>query len=184
MKHKVREKLLEKRNNLSRNEVLGKSNKIKDRLFSLREFWDAKTVMFYVSKENEVYTHDMIRESLNSKTVCVPVTVLADKSLKIAKINSFDELRVSTFDVLEPKNIVDIEKDKLDMIIVPGIAFDEKCNRIGSGNGYYDKFLKDVKAKKIALGFDFQILEKIPVEDYDIPVDAIVTEEKVYLSKN
>jgi len=179
MKNQLKESILEKRNSLSKEEILEKSNKIKNNLFNLDSYKKSKAIMFFVSINSEVNTHDMIKEALNNKTIVVPK--VAHHEIEPSVIIDFDNLVPSgKFGILEPIETMKIAYKNIDLILVPGIAFDKEGHRIGYGFGYYDKFLKKVpKAIKIGLCFDFQVVEKIPREMHDMPVDMIVTDKEV-----
>ena len=128
-----------------------KSIEIKKRLFLLEEFKRAKLVMFYVSKGGEeVETKDMILETLRmGKRVAVPVTVLSEKNLYPAEITDYDkELSEGRYGILEPRqgSIRPVPLEEIDLVIVPGVAFDDKSNRLGRGEGYYDRFLGGLPA--------------------------------------
>ena len=182
MKQEVRKKLLMLRKNLSKNEVLEKSEKIKYRLFKMSEFTQASTILFYVSYDNEVYTHEMIKESIaNKKKVVVPFTDIANKRIVPSKLDNWDDLKPGAYNILEPKKekVQEISVDELDLIIVPGVGFDRQGNRIGHGKGYYDKLLRNFKALTIGLAFEFQVVENIPNEKHDISIDMIVTEKRI-----
>ena len=179
MKERLREKILEKRNLLTKKEVIKKSEKILKKLSSLHEFKKAKTVMFYVSKDNEVYTHDMIKDLIGKKKIIVPVTDFKNKDLILSELKDFSDLEPSYYGVLEPKKVRKVDPNNVDIVIVPGAAFDKKGNRIGYGEGYYDNFLRKIKALKIGLGFDFQVVDEIKAEEFDVSVDVIVTEKEV-----
>ncbi len=186
MKNKVRRELMKLRKNLSKYEVLQKSNKIKNRLFKMKEFKQASTIMFYVSYDNEVYTHEMIKDCIaNKKNVVVPIVDKKNKKLILSKLGSWDDLRPGAYNILEPKKekIKEISIDELDLIIVPGVGYDEQGNRIGHGKGYYDNLLKNSIALTIGLAFEFQIIKKIPIEKHDVTINKIVTEERIIVSK-
>ncbi|MDH7506527.1 MAG: 5-formyltetrahydrofolate cyclo-ligase [Candidatus Thermoplasmatota archaeon] len=186
MKDKVRKELIELRKNLSRKEVFEKSNEIKNRLFKLNQFIKASTVMFYVSYDNEVYTHEMIKDCLaNKKNVIVPITDKKNKRLILSKLEKWDDLSPGVYNILEPRKekIKEASIDEIDLIIVPGVGFDEKGNRIGHGIGFYDKLLKDSKSKFIGLAFEFQVIKNIPIEKHDIKMDKIVTEKRIIICK-
>ena len=93
---------------------------------------------------------------------------------------SFDDLEVGEFNIKTVRADLQkiIEPNQIDCVIVPGVAFDKNCNRIGMGGGFYDRFLKLTHAKKIALAFDFQITENLPTENFDVAVDMIITERR------
>jgi 5-formyltetrahydrofolate cyclo-ligase len=179
MKRILRKRHLEKRESLLPEEVLKRSEKIKKALFRLSEYKQSKTILFYVSKGNEVRTIEMIKEALKEKTVVVPKADKKNKRLLISKIKSLDELDEGCFGILEPVTISKIEIKDIDLIIVPCVAFDKSCNRIGHGGGYYDRFLKKIKIPRIGLAFESQIADEIPCEPHDIKLDRIITEKRV-----
>ena len=179
MKNQLKESILEKRNSLSKQEILEKSEKIENKLFNLEHFRKSKTIMFFVSFNSEVDTRNMIKKSFQNKTVVVPK--VAQHEINPSIIIDIDNLiPAGKFGIFEPIEAMKIAYKNIDLVLVPGIAFDKTGHRIGYGFGYYDKFLKKVpKAIKIGLCFDFQIVDKIPHEEHDVPVDFVVTEERV-----
>jgi len=183
MKDELRKIVKEKRNRLQKIDVLTKSSQIKKRVFDLKEFKQAKTVLFYVSYDNEVYTHDMIKESISKgKRIVVPISDKENKRLILSEFDEWNNLEVGSYGILEPRKdkIKEISVDKVDLIIVPGVGFDEKGRRIGHGKGYYDNLLrKSTKALHIGLAFELQIVDHVPTEEHDVPLDRIVTEKRV-----
>jgi len=178
MKNQLKELILEKRNSLPKQEIIEKSRKIKGNLSNLDYYKKSKTIMFFVSFNSEVDTHDMIRDALKNKPVVVPK--VAHHEIEPSLIIDFDNLIPGKFGVLEPIETMKIAYKNINLVLVPGIVFDKEGHRIGYGFGYYDKFLKKVpKAIKIGLAFDFQVVDKIPKETHDVPVDLIVTEKRV-----
>ncbi|MFH2028520.1 MAG: 5-formyltetrahydrofolate cyclo-ligase [Nanoarchaeota archaeon] len=179
MKHKIRKEILKKRNALTKTQIKLRSKKIEKILFSLKEYKKAKTVMFYVSFGSEVFTHDMIKDALKSKIVVVPKTL--DHRMTPSLIKSFKELNCKDkYGILQPFKVKRADKNKIDLVIVPGVAFDLDGYRIGYGKGYYDKFLKGMRAEKIGLAYEFKMIKKVPNEEHDIKVDKVVTEKDVY----
>jgi len=158
-----------------------KSEEIKRRLFNDKDFQAAETIMFYVSKDYEVDTRRMIGEALAlGKRVVVPVTDRVNKDLILSEINNPEaELQKGAFGIDEPKKecIRTVSVKDIDMIIVPGIAFDADGNRIGHGGGYFDRFLKDLPKKipTIGLAFDFQLIGRIKALTWDVPVTRVVS---------
>ncbi len=184
MKSFLRREALKKRNSMTNAEVEKKSEKIKENLFRTDEFAKAKVIMFYVSKDYEVKTKGMIESALNNgKKTVVPVTEKTNRNLIASEIKSYGELHQGVFDILEPKReiIRVVDPKEIDLVIVPGIVFDKNGTRIGYGHGYYDNFLKNVRKDTdiIALAYEFQVVDKIPTQDGDIPVNKIVTENGV-----
>ncbi len=182
MKNEFRKILMKKRCNLSKDVVLEKSNLIKKRLFETNEFKQSSTILFYVSYDNEVYTHDMIKECLSKdKHVVVPVTDKENRCLTLSELDSWDDLDYGAYNILEPKKekIKRISIEKIDLIIVPGVGFDRHGNRMGHGKGYYDRLLEKAKKVSVGLAFELQIVKNIPTDRNDVPVDMIITEERV-----
>lgn len=173
----IRTQILEKRDSLPEKEIKLLSMKIKERIFSLGEFKKAKNVMLFVSFGSEVFTHEMILDALKSKNVIVPKIV--DGKLAPVRILSFEDLSSQKMNISEPKSSECFDKRKIDLVVVPGVAFDSRGYRIGYGKGYYDDFLAGLKIPKIAIGFDLQVVERVPHEKHDVPVDMVVTDKRV-----
>jgi 5-formyltetrahydrofolate cyclo-ligase len=189
-KKELRKKILALRNTLPLEERGKKSKSIHSRLFSLPEFVTAKTLAFYVSFKSEVLTGTMIREALSlGKAVVVPITDLANRRLKLSRIVDYTaDLAPGTWGILEPKpdRIRLMSLKEVDLIITPGAAFDKKGCRIGYGGGFYDSLLKSVQERRpsVALAFELQMVEEVPVESgHDEPVEIIITEERVIRCK-
>jgi len=184
MKAKMRKKILDERKSVSRAGILAASETIARRLFRLSEFKRAKTVMFYVSEGGEVHTHRMIREALRSgKRVLAPAMGEGKKILLPVAIRDFDrELSPGKWGILEPdpKKNSPVSLSEIDLVVIPGVAFDLRGNRLGRGEGYYDSFLKKVfpAVPRVALAFEWQLVKKVPVAPHDIPVDRIITEKR------
>ncbi|RMF63913.1 MAG: 5-formyltetrahydrofolate cyclo-ligase, partial [Calditrichaeota bacterium] len=177
-KKQIRAQIERKRRRLSPEEVEAKSRRVLSHLKTLPAFQQARTVHTYVAWRNEVDTHALIRELLQTgRRVIVPIVDTQTHSLHHAEISSFDELEPGTFGILEPplQNSRPLDPDTLDLVIVPGVAFDPHGNRVGFGGGYYDQFLAHVRAPKIALAYRFQIVDRIPTRNEDQRVDIIVT---------
>lgn len=185
MKKALKEEMLRKRNALSKSEIEEKSRIIREKLNSLPEFKKSKNILIYASFNNEVDTKILISELLENKekNVLIPFVEKNNPVLQLSVLNNLDDLEPKTFGILEPKKdkIKNFDINKLDLVIVPGIAFDKNGHRIGYGYGYYDRFLGKLgrKAKKIGLCYDFQLIDKIPEEKHDVPMDFIVTEKRI-----
>lgn len=180
-KERIRRRILKLRDSLSPEERREKSERIKEKLFVISEFETAKTVLLYATKKSEVETKEIIENALSlGKEVRLPL--IKGKDLLFSQILQFKELSPSTFGVLEPKKRYRrLPLEKIDLVIVPGIAFDTKGNRIGFGKGFYDRFLKKVPERilKIGLAFELQVVEAIPKALSDISVDKIITEKRI-----
>ena len=178
-KNTLREKLLEERRKLDKEGVIKRGNILKEKLFSLEEYKKAKTVMFFVSFGKEIYTHNMVEEALKdeSKTIAVPKVV--EFELIPCIIENFSGLVGSNYGILEPIETKKANLQEIDIVLVPGIGFDKNGYRIGFGKGYYDKFLKTTSALKIGLCMDFEIIENIPNDEWDVPMDIVMSEERI-----
>ncbi len=149
------------------------SKAILERLESLDCFKEAKTIMFYWSMKDEVHTHDFILSWYRHKKILLPC--VEGDVLVIREFTGMDSMKEGeAFSILEPIGEVFEDLDNIDLILVPGVAYDKDKNRLGRGGGYYDKLLSETKAVKIGIGFDFQKFENIPVESFDIKMDIIL----------
>ncbi len=138
---------------------------------------DKDTVFIFISKNDEVQTLGIIEKLLlQEKEVIVPISIEKNKTLGISEIISSDDLRLGTYGILEPKKIRTVDKSNIDIFFVPGTIFDKKGNRKGRGLGYFDRFLADVKGKKpiIGLCFEEQVVERLKVNPWDVPVDKVL----------
>jgi len=181
-KESIRKRILSLRNSQSPFRAITKSYRIKEKLFRLPGFIKAKTILFYVSTKDEVETKYMIKEALSlCKRVVVPISDVKNKKLILSELKSLDELEPGAFNILEPKKefFRPVSLEDIDLVIVPGVAFDKKGNRIGYGKGFYDRFLRSLRKDipSIGLSYEFQIVDKIPVNDKDVIVNKIVTEK-------
>ena len=181
MKHKIRKQIKSKFREYSPLEKSRKSGIIKDKLFNEEEFKKSKVVMFYVSLKDEVDTCFMIDEALKAgKRVCVPVILKEEKKLIAGEIhNRLEDLESQHFGIFQPRQdrVKEVPLDDIDLVVVPGVAFDKKNIRLGRGHGYYDRFLSGLPktTKAIGLAFDFQVLEDLPNDPHDIPVWKTIT---------
>lgn len=184
-KKALRTEILGKRSQLSSEDIKNKSNEIKNKLFQLREFKDANFIFSFISFKDEVHTHDIITESLSmGKRVGVPITVDKPRELLVSELKDFHrELEIGYYNILAPKKEFEriVSPDLVDLVLVPGLAFDKYGYRVGYGGGYYDRFFANTKKKMIKIGlcFDFQILPQVPMDFYDIPIDYIITESRI-----
>lgn len=183
-KESLRQRLLKKRKAISDSEFREASAEIIEKLRQQSEFKKAKTVHCYVSinDRREVNTHDLIKEMLSAdKEVVVPVTNFQEGTLDHIRLLSYDKLQENKWGVLEPGGGESISPAKLELVIVPMVGGDEQCNRIGYGEGFYDQFLKDISCPKIGLLFEKNVINQLPIEDFDVPLDKIITEARIII---
>lgn len=178
-KNEIRNKIINLRNNLTEEEMKKANNRIKDKVINSDIYKNAKSIFIYVSFGSEVSTTDIINDALQSgKEVYVPKTNKKAKEMEAIRIYNLNNMTVDKWGILEPINV---DKDKIgkefDLIIMPGVAFDRKGNRIGYGGGYYDKYISKYQKKTtlLALAYDIQIVDNIESEEHDIRVDYIIS---------
>jgi 5-formyltetrahydrofolate cyclo-ligase len=144
-------------------------------------------LLFYVSYDNEVATHDTIKRSLlDGKRVVVPCANTAEKTLSLSYLRRWNDLTPGAYSIPEPRQEyrMPAQIEDLDLCIIPGVAFDEAGHRIGHGMGFYDRLLHyPHQVLKIGLAFELQIVPAIPAEDHDIGLDLILTELRTIVPK-
>ncbi len=184
-KEEIRKDILQRRLSLSSEKIKNKSHQIFLNLTKTKEFLNSQNIMFYVATKSEVKTEKMIKASIKmGKKVFVPIILSDCINLAPSRLIDFDrELEKGKKGILEPKKEYHrlFPPENIDLIILPGIAFDLAGNRIGRGLGYYDNFSKKVSSstKLIALAFEMQIIKKVPTNKNDIPVHKIITENRI-----
>lgn len=182
-KRELRRAILAQRDSLPETEVAALSAAAGARLFSLPEVGLAKVIMFFVSFGSEIATRPMVLRALaEGKRVAAP---RADRAARIllpyAVSDLQSDLRPGAYGILEPNsNRPLVPLDEIEVVIVPGVAWDEEGFRVGYGGGYYDRFLPRVDgAVRIGLGFELQVRPTVPRAGKDLPVDMLVTEQAV-----
>lgn len=177
VKRSLRNEILAKRKAQARGNREEKSRAIMRGLVSLPEFMDAKVIALYLPVNGEVDTRGMIEAAQTSgKEVCVPV-VKGEGAMCLVLHEPLDKLGKGKHSIPEP--VGKPERHHVDMVVVPGVVFDREGHRIGMGGGYYDRYLKDRKCVNVGVCFGFQLVEKLPREAHDVPMDIIITEREV-----
>ena len=170
----LRKEKLSARKNIENKEK--KDAVILNTLINQSFYKNAETVVTYISYNGEVDTKNLIKKMFSDKK-CLYAPKCVSKSEMVAqKFESFSDLTVGAYGILEPTGEICAD---FDLIIVPGVAFSEDLHRIGYGAGYYDRFLKGKKAVTVGLFYEIQKCE-FESGAYDLPLDYIITEEKVY----
>ena len=164
------------------------SRRIVGAFMALPEYAQAATVMFYIDVRSEVRTrHDLELALQSGKTIVVPWCNEAGE-LEMFRLASMDELELGMYRILEPRTELralpekQVQAAELDLIMVPGVGFDRRGARMGHGKGYYYKLLQHARPDTplIALAFECQLFDEIPVADHDVFMDKIITEDHVY----
>ena len=179
----LRTTILTARDTLSPEERRRKSRAITDRLLALPEFAGARSVFAYVSFRSEVETLDLIAHCLTmGVTVSVPLTLPAEHRLRpYAITDPHRDLAPGYCGILEPLQTLPlIDPASIEVVVVPGSVFDAKGGRLGYGGGYYDRFLQAAapQALRIGLAFDLQVVEAVPLERHDQPLDYLISETR------
>lgn len=165
----------------------GVSKRITDRVMQLPEYQSAPCVMWYVDVRDEVRTRHALPDALASgKRIVIPYCV--DGELELFHLESMNELETGMYKILEPRAELRevapkrVDVANLDLILVPGVAFDARGGRTGHGKGYYDKLLENARPDTplVSLAFECQMFDEIPMQSHDIFMDKVVTETRVY----
>lgn len=184
-KDEIRNKIAKTLAALSDSEIEEKITRIESRLFEFANFLEANIVLLYINSTSEVNTLKIIERCFNyNKIVILPAFDTTKYEMILMKIDNLNtDLAPGSRGILEPDssrcNVVPIEC--IDIAIIPGVAFDEKGGRIGSGDGYYDRFIPklSITTRKVALTFEDQIISQVQMESHDRYVDIIITEERI-----
>lgn len=163
---------------LTEEDKIRRSEKILKKLESNNNFIKAKNVLFYYSLPDEVRTDLFINKWYEKKNIFLPV-VSGDKLL----LRKYDPGKVKQGykSIMEPYGTESILPDKIDVAVIPGVAFDIQCNRLGRGKGFYDRLLADLKCDTIGLAYDFQIFDLLPVDSFDKNINEIISESGHYV---
>lgn len=180
-KQEIRERILSLLKTQTKKDKSKKSKSILKKLLAMREFKKAKTILFYASFDTEVETFEMMKQAQRlGKRIALPTVHKDQKKIVPALIENLeDDLQTGAYGIQEPKKECSrfVETEQIDLIIVPGIAFDRTNNRLGRGQGYYDRFLSAVPASipSFGLAFDFQIVDRLPhPEKHDVKVSRVI----------
>lgn len=177
----LKRRLRAERIRMSKRAVREKSLCIYRRLVDVPAYQLARCIACYVSIKNEVDTRTVIPKSIGSgKRVGVPIT-REEGDMDFQAIAGLSDLRPVHYGLREPvpNPPMVLLPHTIDLILVPGIAFDRLGHRIGSGGGYYDRFLVRTEAVRIGLSYGFQIIDRVPAEPHDVKMDLIITENEV-----
>ncbi len=184
-KQRLRRQLVACRRQMSPEERSRKSRRIRQRLFDFAPFHRARRIHSYVSMPEEVDTHGIVEAVLAERgVISVPRVRPGTPILEHYDIHHISDLVRGTFGILEPdpSRCTPTPIEQIELVIVPGCAFDRRGNRLGYGKGYYDRFLAKIPALRIGLAFACQIVERVPTHHLDVPMDVIITEDEWILT--
>ncbi|MFW2489532.1 5-formyltetrahydrofolate cyclo-ligase [Clostridium chromiireducens] len=185
-KKTLRKEILTKRKDIDNVEKEKMDKKILNKFYESKFYKDSTNIFVYISYDSEIDTRLIINKALkDNKKIYVPRTEFETRIMDAVEIKSFDNLIKSNYGILEPsKNEPCINPNELDLIVVPGVAFDRNGGRMGYGAGFYDRYFKKItkdnieRIIKLALAYNFQVLDKVPMNEQDVPVDFIITEKE------
>lgn len=161
-------------------QLLQLSDAIANRLGTMAVFRQASCIALYHALPDEVQTAALLEACYPQKTILLPV--VEGDTLRLVPYRGADSLQIGAFGIAEPLPTTEQEQQKeiqVDLIIVPGVAFDRQGNRLGRGKGFYDRLLSELPATKVGICFGFQLCPKIPTEPFDFRMDYLVTESEV-----
>ena len=179
------EKIIKKVQGLSPEEIAEKTKAIEERLFDFANFLESPTALLYVPRNFEVDTTDIIKRSLNTKKSIVLPSVNTDKQINsMFKITNLDSNMMASNNGLrvpDPAKCKSVGLDDINIAIIPGICFDEKGGRVGTGDKYYNKFIPKLSPtiRKIALCFEEQLVTQVPSEFRNKNLDIIITDKRI-----
>lgn len=184
-KHEIRREIALQIDELTDEALVDRNKNIEARLFEFANFLEAKIVLLYLNGKLEVTSRNIIKRSHDlNKIVVLPVVDTGPSALTLLKVDSIEtDLMKTAGDVMSPNpdRCKRVPIERIDIALIPGVAFDEKGGRLGMGDGFYDRLIPKlpVTTRKVALAFDDQVLPQVPVESHDKQVDIIITEKRI-----
>ncbi len=182
-KKELRRIYINKRESLSQEEREALSKRIIDRILELEEIKGAKKVLLFCPIRGEPDITPLFSWVLKEgKSLVLPK--VEGKNLKLVEVEGEKDLSIGAFCIPEPTKGKEVLPQEVDLSLVPGILFDKEGYRIGYGKGYYDKLLGKLGGIKVGVCFDFQVVERLPRDSWDKPVDLVLTDKKLYKGGN
>lgn len=179
-KNEIRYKIKNLREVLLDTEKRSAAREVFDRLEKTAAFLLADRIMMYHSLPDELYTHDFLRKWAGQKKFYLPRVNGVD-----LEVLPYEEsrLELGSFHIEEPTGKDVTDPSEIELVVVPAVAYDRKGRRLGRGKGFYDRFLQHTRATKIGVGYEFQLLEELPSEPHDIPMDMVITQHTTIIVK-
>ncbi|MBO9129636.1 5-formyltetrahydrofolate cyclo-ligase [Bacillus sp. 165] len=183
VKTEIRAQIKKQLLSLSEEEHITYSTTIAEKLYKQPEWKEAKTIAITISVDHEVDTYSIIQQAwVEGKRIMVPKCIRETRAMSFREINDFEQLETVYMNLKEPiiEQTKIVNKEQVDLIICPGLAFTAAGDRLGYGGGYYDRYLENYKGNVIALAFEFQMVSSLPIEEFDQKVRKIITNRQVY----
>ena len=180
MKSEIRKKVLGLRKAMKKEEVNSLSAVMQNKFLESDIYKNAKCMMLYMPLGNEADTLKIINSAFkDGKKIVLPVTNQESGIITPCYADENTEFITGGFSVSEPKNAEIADFSDIELVVVPGVAFDKKGKRIGFGKGCYDRFLNNTKATKVGFCYSFQLVDEIPSEMHDVSMDYIISENGI-----
>ena len=157
--------------NMTEEEKKKESEDVMMKLENTQQFKSAKTILLFHSLPDEVCTHELIEKYASKKKILLPV--IDGEKWHIREYKG--DLKTGEYNIQEPTGVNYYDYGSIDLVVVPGVCFDKDKGRVGRGKGYYDRILNEIKAFKIGICFDCQLLSKVPAEEWDVKMDQVMT---------
>lgn len=180
-KREIRHKIKNMRQMLTEGERISATDAVFSQLEQTAAFMLADRILMYHSLPDEVSTHAFLRKWGKRKRFFLPRVNGVN-----LEILPYDEqrLELGSFHIEEPTGENTVDPEEIELIVVPAVAFDRKGTRLGRGKGFYDRLLASTKAVTIGVGYDFQLIDEVPAEPHDVPMNMVVTQTSVILCRN
>jgi len=179
-KKNLRAKLQRKLNEIDQRMYRLKSDAVHQVLFQ-SDYWQSSSCIgITISRFPEVDTYKIIKRAwAEGKRIVAPRCISSNHTLEFYLIQNFDEVEPTFYGLLEPfKHLPQVDSNHIDLMIVPGLAYTREGFRLGYGGGYYDRLLANYKGVTLSLVFKEQIMDRIPIDQHDVPVQVLVTEDE------
>lgn len=172
-KSEIRRKVKHLRVMLSDLEKRSAAEEVFARLEKTAAFLLADRILMYHSLPDELFTHDFLRKWGGRKHFYLPR--VNGVNLEILPYEE-SRLELGSFHIEEPTGNDTVDPSEIELVVVPAVAYDRRGNRLGRGKGFYDRLLQNTRATKIGVGYNFQLVDELPVEPHDVGVDIIITQ--------
>lgn len=179
-KREIRKNIKNLRLMLSEMEKMNAAADVFERLEKTAAFMMADHILMYHSLPDELPTHQFLEKWASRKHFYLPR--VNGVNLDILPYEA-SRLELGSFHIEEPQGNDMVDPDTIELIVVPAVAYDRRGNRLGRGKGFYDRLLAETRASKIGIGYEFQLLESLPTEPHDIPMDVVITPSATIIIK-
>jgi 5-formyltetrahydrofolate cyclo-ligase len=178
-KKQLRSQLKQRRSALSKAHRTEMSKQIRQFLYEIDEFISAKSIFCYISYLSEVETQPLITSSLEQNLSLAVPKIMGKTEMRAVPLTDLSDLEPDKMGILTPKSN-QAASVSFDIAITPGVGFTEKGGRLGYGRGYYDRWFAQNEVKtKIGLAFEVQLVDELPLEETDMPLDILITEKRI-----